>query len=713
VKRIKLTNTPRLAAMWVLLAVALGLAGTLQAQPERAADDPTDTVRLQVGDRSWAIPRNIWEEKLLPVVVRELSDNPDQEVSVPSPTPAEVQPAGQPAAEPPQTWGEWLKAWMLRQWQEPWVKAVVIMSGLMTLVVGAVVYHFRMRVPRRRRKPLIDALAIIEEDRPDQFGEAERLLVEALTAGMDQKSVADARFALAYVRARLNRLSEAEGVLADLKETGGSDESAIYLEMWIKCRQKDYERVEEIYAEHGDRLRAMLQTNLMIGIAWLVRGRKHWVNREVQGAMHYFDNLLRLGVLTDQIPAQFDDHQVVLGIQALFQNNVLEATQMFEGALNSAKANSGSTIKPRLGLLLCKWRQAEYGSVDKELGKLAKEISAGLEQQDQWGETICTHADCHARHRARRASAGQQASCSACSRSFKVEIVAGNESLATVAADETEAAATATSGAPRANALPVAFDETELLLRNVLLWRAMALLALWRFLPEKSGLPAGQLEKLCERTQAALARDARFADPYLIEGLVRYYFARNEQERAAGMKLIEESRECTAGVSLPQVLNLCEREKRRIALIANSVQHYLGMVKQYLTNEAVPERLRVGLQNRLGRFARFAAVNELDLPVGSVDLSPSTDAMQARSQVTIGRVMALLGQLPAQDEALVASVDEYNRETAALHQHAQKFQEVEMELLGVTGEVLLGEEAGVAELGAAAAGGEDNHPDTP
>src|SRR5260370_561068 len=65
--------------------------------------------------------------------------------------------------------------------------------------------------PRRRRRPLIEALAILESDRKAEFERAEDLLRRVLESAVRRRDLAEARFARTYALARLGRYRAAAG----------------------------------------------------------------------------------------------------------------------------------------------------------------------------------------------------------------------------------------------------------------------------------------------------------------------------------------------------------------------------------------------------------------------------------------------------------------------------------------------------------------------
>ncbi len=256
---------------------------------------------------------------------------------------------------------------------------VLAVGGLAIFVVISLLGYFLVIQPRRKRRPLLEALEIVNQDRETEFGKAEALVNEALVAGLKADDVREARFALAYLRARREQYAEASTVLADLLAEGTTDPHVLYLHMWLSCRLEDYAAVETTYSRHSGVLEDFLDSRMLAGLAFLHRARTLWKRGELEGAMKAFDRIRRLSVLEDQIPAHTDEHAVALGVQALFQEKPEEARKRFEASVEAAKASGASTIRGELGCLLCDWCAGRVSGVDEGLGDVLEALrqSAG------------------------------------------------------------------------------------------------------------------------------------------------------------------------------------------------------------------------------------------------------------------------------------------------------------------------------------------------
>jgi tetratricopeptide (TPR) repeat protein len=213
----------------------------------------------------------------------------------------------------------------------PFALILGIVAPFAVLVAG-VAYYFLLWIPRKKRRPLYEAYGILERDDQYEFTRAEQLLNQALITGLKAEDISDARFALAYVRTRLGRFAEASVVMQELAASGKLCGEAVYLDLWLQSHQKNHLRVMEIHQEHSELLNDILDTKLIVGIALLRQAKLLWARKEIDDALHYFDQLRRMGVLTEEIPQQIEDQRVIFGIIALFDNDFSTARQHFDSA---------------------------------------------------------------------------------------------------------------------------------------------------------------------------------------------------------------------------------------------------------------------------------------------------------------------------------------------------------------------------------------------
>jgi rhodanese-related sulfurtransferase len=269
--------------------------------------------------------------------------------------------------------------------------SMLIAVGVPLLALVALLLHFLVLVPRRKRRPLLEALEIIAGDASPRFPEAAELLGRALTSGLRPADLEEARFALGYVRVRLGQYTEASAVVADLPS---ERQEVVYLNLWLCVRRKEYEAAERLYEQHARLLGDYLHTRDLAGVVFLSRARQ-LLESDTDRALYYFDRLRKLGVLKDKLPTDIEDHQVVLGIEALFEKSFPEARKRFSEARTAAEREHKPTLHADLGLLLCEWRESDRPDIDERLsavvGSLQKaqaDLGAAPDERGEPGEKV-------------------------------------------------------------------------------------------------------------------------------------------------------------------------------------------------------------------------------------------------------------------------------------------------------------------------------------
>jgi hypothetical protein len=247
----------------------------------------------------------------------------------------------------------------------------------LVLVIAGVLIYAKLILPGRRRRPVVEALGLLQSEDADALVRAEALLVDGVTAGLRKRDLADARFALAYVRARLEKYQEAATSVAELRASGTDDADTVYLQLWLESKLDNHDKVREIYEQHAGTLGDLLQTRLIASISYLHDARKHWGRKEIDGALYCFDRIRELGQLQDRIPGHVDDLQIVNGIQAVFDNRMDDARQAFAGARARAAERGESTAEADLALAACDWRSETMPDVDEDL----EQVLAALDDQ--------------------------------------------------------------------------------------------------------------------------------------------------------------------------------------------------------------------------------------------------------------------------------------------------------------------------------------------
>ncbi len=526
--------------------------------------------------------------------------------------------------------------------------AVVSAAGAVAVALIATLLYFLIWVPRKKRRALGEALKLLATEETEDFERAEELLSRASTAGLKSPDLAVALFALAYVRARLERYPEAAALLRDIPDEHREGED-LYLELWLEAKQEHHADVVRLYDEHAEALSGLLDAKMIAGLSLLHEGRSHLARRKIDLALSFFQRLRKLGVLTDMLPSDMDDHQVLLGIQSLIDKKTEEAEKHFKGAEQVAQDEGKSTAHARLGLLLCRWRAEDNPDIDDELRATAEEITVR-----------------------------------------RLELVGSEE-------DEERSP-------------PRKLSEEEKLARDVLLWLVVSRLILWLRLPERQGLPDDERLEVEGRLASVGNLDPEMGDVHLLAGLLEYYFAKDEQQRRAALERLEKALE--TDVNLPEVRYLVERERKLAEAAANSLETYLKLVRDYLADDGVPLELRLQLKERLERFQRFRELEEADLQVGEGEYMPTVQDFQTRGDLMRRRVQNIVQpRLREQEqndelEELGKQIEQLKAHTDALEESARNLERSEQGLMVVTGEFLLEEEetAGAPEKQASGKG---------
>jgi rhodanese-related sulfurtransferase/tetratricopeptide (TPR) repeat protein len=487
------------------------------------------------------------------------------------------------------------------------------------VLVGATLAYVVAVQPWLRSKPLREARASLSDPTPD-FEGIEALLGRAVTAGLRKEDLAEARFLLAYVRARTGRYAEATTVLSDLVRTGDTSRETAYLNLWLSVIQKRWEEAQRIYEQNSDLLKGYLEANRLAGIVYLEVGRQFLLLREIDRGLNCFERLRELGEFADEIPKDIEDNEMVVAIEALFEGKFDLARERFVSAKDRAEQRAAPTLHARLGLLVCDWRSQEIPDVDAALDRIVSEILAG-------------------------------------------EV-------------------------PRAPG-----EGPDVFARHVLLWHTVSRLFTWLALPAKKGLPERERKVLSERLAGLRKLDPDSSDADLIEGLVAYYFATDEDGQKRAIALLRDAQ--NKGVGVPEVVYLLECEDRLEQVREKRLDNYLILLKSYLSDPAVPSDLRRELYEYLNQFPRFEQLGDVDVSGDSV--APTVQDLQATSETVERHVRNLFrgygnrqGSVTTTDiDSLVGQMRQ-SRET--ISQATGDLSKAQHKLMRVAGEALLPEE---------------------
>ncbi len=513
---------------------------------------------------------------------------------------------------------------------------MIIVAVLLLSLIGVVAYYKTIR-PRRLRKPLLAALKIIAENDQSRFEQAEGLISGALGTGLKSSDADEARFALAYVRARLERFTEALSPLRELITIGKADVQARYLYMWLNARQKNEDEVIRIFEEHRAELRGYCDAKKIASIAYLRHANLRWGRKQIEAALASYDQVRKLAELADEIPPGASNHHVVFGIDALVQKELEEARRHFQAALEEAGKTAIEKLEAEAGLLLADWLEEPDLDLDERLGEIVERCRQALPEG-------------RSRHHQ---------------------------------TDELE------DWRP---------SDEALLYCGIGLWWALAWIGSQARKPAGSGLTDEAWDDLKARTERVIDEDPTRADAWLIGGLVGYYFSEHHAERRAdALERLEKALEC--GVSVPEVVNLYNHEKRLADLDEHEI--FFKTVSGHLQNPSVSDPERKRLVDQLSRYQgmgqRLATVF---LDPGVDAPAPIATELRNRSRVLeqrlarVRKILVARGKAPdeATTERLTTSVAELRQAGADVGRELEDYEKAERVALVGTAEALLPEE---------------------
>lgn len=250
----------------------------------------------------------------------------------------------------------------------------IAMGGMVLIIASGALWLFVLH-PRRKAKPLLDAIQLLSSGGNPALTQAEALLNQALNGGLKDAEVREARFLLAYVKARLGRHGDSLLLLSD---SNHNSLESLYLQLWLTVKEKRWEEAERLCFSHGTQLAGYLKGKELMGIVYLELARHAMARNQHERALDCFQKVKSLGVFLDQVPEHLADLEMVLAMSALFEGieKCPIARERFDGARKSAESSGKSSLLPRIGLLLCDWRQQERPDIDSALGTIVDQVKA-------------------------------------------------------------------------------------------------------------------------------------------------------------------------------------------------------------------------------------------------------------------------------------------------------------------------------------------------
>jgi tetratricopeptide (TPR) repeat protein len=250
-----------------------------------------------------------------------------------------------------------------------WI-AIGVLSGLLAVGALGVLIYLKVLLPRRRRRPLLEALELLGKPHEDQTAR-ERIverLDRAITGGLAAHDLLEARFALSYLRARMGKLHDARVVALEIKDAD-ADAAVWFLRLWLHAQLKDHRAAIEVWDKHGEAFGAFPEAKRIAAICYLSEALALWRREVVDGAVEYFKAMAKLDIseLAKHVPTHIDQHQIVQGIRALHNGQSKDARKSFESARTASDPDGAAALAADTGMLLCEWSEQRSPDIDDRL----------------------------------------------------------------------------------------------------------------------------------------------------------------------------------------------------------------------------------------------------------------------------------------------------------------------------------------------------------
>jgi len=518
---------------------------------------------------------------------------------------------------------------------------------IILIALGAWVY-FKMILPRKQMKPYEKALGLISDQKYDEA----LPILTIVESKLPDELRHDARFFIAFANMQLRNIQDAEHVLTALHRENPKNSSVAYLLAYIRVEEGRYDEAEPVLEEME--LNGQLDTHhakKLLGIVKFQRALVALRDRRVEAAGELFEKVQELGDFANQIPADLRNRHIVLGTNALFDQNLPEARKQFENLQNSVSKSPEEhretlLASAKLGLALVEWSENTsegYAMIESLLVEAAKLLDPQGPTELSWPVDAASK-----------------------------DVV---EKLKDLDAE-----------------INLLEEEKEInhLLRDIHFLRGMAVLRSWCQMDGEAAHQAikTQYESSLARFACSRARDEEFSDVFLVVGLLMYYFHKPGPERSKGIDLLQQSQK--QGMRDPDAMEIINNRERIERADADAVDKYLQMLDHYLNDNTVRKEVRLALMTRLTKFKKIRGWEKRPNLAQAHTVEPTVAEMRNRSEILQTRIYQILSSRG--EFADIGRVRDLSQaimqDSQKLYEQAKAIEKNESELLAETGNQL-------------------------
>ncbi len=535
-----------------------------------------------------------------------------------------------------------------------WIWIVGASLASIAIGAGAFWYYFRRYLPRQELDPYWDALRALRARNYD----AALPGLTSMESKLPPELRENARFFIALCQFHLGDEVESEHILTSLHRENPSNENVAYLLAYIRIRRgldSEASTVLEILRDHGNE--GFRDTRRLTGVVKFRQAMSAYRAGDIELAASLFAEVEKLGDYAAFIPGDLRNRHISLGTRALFDSDVDGARQHFEALRNAAAGISQELGRPLmakadLGLALAAWIQDD--------------TQRGMDLEKLLTDTCMRfHPDGPSELPWPQPAPGS-------------------------AKGDVEALKRALEEADKNFDLPQDQKDLRRCLRDIHFLRAMEVLRCWTRMDGPAAAKAipEKLKEILSRLACARALDERFADIYLVSGLLMFYLHEPGSERTTGIDILAEARKL--GVRDPVALEIVNDRDRIERENAGAADLYQQVLDRYLRDETVREEVRRDLLSHLATHRSL--MNRYRPP----DLSrarlipPTVQEMFDRSGILHERIRAI--RLAKPNTRLDEQSETLKKQGEALAQQAKELEKTEADLLVITGEALFGDD---------------------